>query len=95
MLSGIFNALKKNKDTTSADIAKDRLQIVIASSRKTNKLPFLRELEDEIMQVIKKYIQIDEGDMEVKVDVDNETGLEVLEVNVSLPDGEELKLGKK
>lgn len=97
MLSGIFNALKKKEKVTSSSIAKDRLQIVIASSRNgnKNKLPYLRELEEEIMQVIKKYIKIDDKDMEVKVDTDNETGLEVLEVNVSLPDGEDFKIGGK
>lgn len=95
MLSGIFNALKKNKESTSADIAKDRLQIVIASNRQSDKMPYLRALEEEIMQVIKKYIQVDECDMEVKVDTDKDTGLEVLEVNVSLPDGEDLNISKK
>lgn len=95
MLSGIFNALKKNKETTSADIAKDRLQIVIASNRQSDKMPYLRALEEEIMQVIKKYIQVDECDMEVRVDTDKDTGLEVLEVNVSLPDGEDLNISKK
>lgn len=95
MLSGIFNALKKNKESTSADIAKDRLQIVIASNRQSDKMPYLRALEEEIMQVIKKYIQVDECDMEVRVDTDKDTGLEVLEVNVSLPDGEDLNISKK
>lgn len=95
MLSGIFNALKKNKESTSADIARDRLQIVIASNRQSDKMPYLRALEEEIMQVIKKYIQVDECDMEVRVDTDKDTGLEVLEVNVSLPDGEDLNISKK
>lgn len=88
-----FNSLKKEK--ASADIAKERLSIVIASNRKkSSRLPYLKDLEDEIMQVIKKYIEIEDKDMEVRVDTDEKTGLEVLEVNVSLPDGDELSMKK-
>lgn len=87
----IFNALKKNRNkaNASASMAKERLQIVIASNRRNSKLPFLKDLEEELLAVIKKYIEIKEGDMEVKVQEDEETGLEVLELNVNLPDGEE------
>lgn len=90
----IFSALKnkaKNNNNASASTAKERLQIVIASNRRNNKLPFLKDLEEELLSVIKKYIEIKEEDMEVKVQEDEETGIEVLELNVNLPDGEELK----
>lgn len=89
----IFSALKgKAKSQSSASTAKERLQIVIASNRKNNRLPFMKDLEEELLAVIKKYIEIKEEDMEVKVQEDEETGLEVLELNVNLPEGDELNI---
>ena len=89
----IFSALKgKVKSQSSASTAKERLQIVIASNRKNNKLPFMKDLEEELLAVIKKYIEVREEDMEVKVQEDEETGLEVLELNVNLPEGDELNI---
>lgn len=88
----LFSALKKKNKETSANVAKDRLQILIASNRRHSKLPALKDLEEEILQVLRKYIEIDEKDMDIKLEEDEKTGMEVLELNVKLPDGEELNL---
>ncbi len=89
----IFGGLrKKNKEATSANVAKNRLQILIASNRGHSQLPALKVLEEEILQVLKKYVEISEDNIDLKLEEDESTGLEVLELNVKLPDGEELNL---
>lgn len=91
----IFGGLrKKNKEATSADVAKNRLQILIASNRGQSQLPALKVLEEEILQVLKKYVEITEENVDLKLEEDKSTGLEMLELNVTLPDGEELTLRK-
>lgn len=91
----IFSSLKKKKqESTSANVAKNRLQILIASNRGHSQLPALKVLEEEILQVLKKYIEISEENVDLKLEEDEVTGVEVLELNVKLPDGEELTLKK-
>lgn len=85
---------KKKKEPTSAFLAKERLQIIIASSNKNSDFTFIPKLEQEILALVKKYIEIDENDVDMKVDIDDKTGLKTLELNVSLPDGQKLKIEK-
>lgn len=89
MIQNFFNKLKKQKKESTADVAKDRLQILIASHRNTAKFDFLPELEKEIMELVRKYVEIDREDIKIQVDKDEATGLEVLEMNVNLPDAED------
>lgn len=76
--------LGKNKKT-SASQAKDRLQILLAHERSQAKTPaYLPKMREEILQVIAKYIDINEADFQISLD--EEQGFEVLELNVVLPD---------
>ncbi len=70
----------------SASMAKERLQLIIAREKGSgNSTPdFLPKLRDELVAVISKYVQIDSDG--VKFNVQKQDNLEVLEVNIVLPD---------
>ncbi len=81
---GMFDFLRVKKNTAS--IAKDRLRIIIAQERSTlggpDYLPLLRR---ELLEVIRKYVNVDVD--AVKVDVVKDGEHDVLDISVSLPDG--------
>lgn len=83
----IFEAIFGVKPaTTSAQVAKERLQILIAHERSGQRnLDFMPKLKQEIIDVIKKYLTLDNED-DVKIHMGREGDYEVLEVNVTLPD---------
>ncbi|NJM32116.1 MAG: cell division topological specificity factor MinE [Limnobacter sp.] len=69
----------------SANVAKERLSLIIARERINQEGPdFLPQLRDELMQVIAKYVTIDQQD--VKFNVQKQGNMEMLEVNIVLPD---------
>lgn len=69
----------------SADMAKDRLKIVIAQERSAQNQPdFLPLLHKEILAVIEKYMRIS-SDM-VEVDFSQQDKSAILKLNVILPD---------
>lgn len=77
-----FRSQKRNN---SASVAKERLQIIVARERAQRDGPdYLPELREEILEVIRKYVQVDRD--AVRVEVDSEGDCEVLELNVTLPD---------
>ncbi len=68
----------------TANIAKERLQIIVAHERgQRNQPSYLPELRKELLKVINRFIQVDQDDVEVKVDQND--GCSVLELNVTLP----------
>lgn len=71
---------------TSASMAKERLQIVIAKDMNDNILnnELVNKLQIEILELVKKYINIPSENIEIKVDKEN--GIEVLELNITFPD---------
>lgn len=77
--------LFRNEPKATASLAKERLKVVIASQRegRTNGPVYLTRLREEILQVVRKYVQV--PDAAVNVNVQHEQGLEVLEMNISLP----------
>ena len=79
---GFLDYFRRSK--TSASIAKDRLQIVIARERTvTRDAPdYLPALQQELLQVIAKYELIDLSQVNISVDKSGDT--EVLELNVVL-----------
>ena len=73
------------KKNTSASIAKERLQIIVAHERNKLKQPdYLPALQREIMEVIRKYVDIDTDHVEVHLDTNGQCS--VLELNVTLPE---------
>lgn len=80
----IFNYFMKEKAPASANLAKERLQIIVAHERtKRNQPDYLPMMQQEIIEVIRKYVQIDQD--QVSVQLDNDSDCSVLELNVTLP----------
>lgn len=82
LLSFLLGEKKK-----TANVAKERLQIILAherGGRKTDEPDYLPALQRELMAVISKYIQINPED--IKVMLEREDDLEVLEVKIELPE---------
>lgn len=76
-----FRSVRK----TSANVAKDRLQIIVARERLTRNGPdYLPMMQEELLLVVRKYIQVDDG--AVKVQLDKDGDCEVLELNITLPE---------
>ena len=69
----------------SASAAKERLQIIIARERNGRAGPdFLPALHKELIAVISKYVKVNPDD--INISVNNQGNLEVLDVNVVLPE---------
>ena len=85
LLSFLFNTKPK-----SASAAKERLQVIIARERNGLDGPdFLPALHKELIAVISKYAKVNAED--IKVSLDRQGNLEVLDVNVVLPDAVQAK----
>jgi cell division topological specificity factor len=69
----------------TADTAKERLQILLALERGSGSSwpNFLPQLQKDIMQVIKKYVEID--DDKVSIEVERGPEVSMLDINVELP----------
>ncbi|HEY6527342.1 MAG TPA: cell division topological specificity factor MinE [Cellvibrionaceae bacterium] len=73
------------KKNNSASIAKERLQIIVAHERNKLKQPdYLPALQRDIMEVLRKYVDIDMTQVEVQLE--NNGNCAVLELNVTLPE---------
>ena len=79
----IFDFLKPKKNT--AAVAKDRLRIIIAQERSAHGGPdYLPLLRRELLEVIRKYVNVDAE--AVKVDVVKDGEHDVLDISVALPE---------
>lgn len=77
--------LKSRKENT-AKLAKERLQIIVAHERTSRSGPdYLPQLKQDILDVIRKYVQIDPEQVTVQLDKKGEQ-LSVLELNIMLSD---------
>ena len=77
---GVFDFLRAKKDTAST--AKNRLQIIIAQERSSRGAPdYLPLLRRELLDVIKKYVNVDVD--AVKVDVIKDGDHDVLDISVA------------
>ena len=61
------NFQKKEKDSVSKSKAKERLQLVLMQDRASVSPDFFEMMKKEIIEVIKKYIEIDEEQLEVQL----------------------------
>jgi cell division topological specificity factor len=69
----------------SASVAKERLRIIVAQERSSrggapDYLPLLR---GELLEVIRKYVNVDPG--AIQISLEREEGHDVLELSVALP----------
>ncbi|HTV85884.1 MAG TPA: cell division topological specificity factor MinE [Dyella sp.] len=82
---GILDFLKRKPEPTAV-VAKERLRIIVAQERSNRGAPdYLPLLRNELLEVIKKYVNVD---LEaISINVERDSGHEVLELSVALPDG--------
>ncbi len=80
----IFSYLLPKKQS-SASVAKERLQIIVARERSTRGGPdYLPQLQEELLLVVRKYVPVDQD--AVNIQLDRESGCEILELNITLPE---------
>ncbi len=64
----------------SASTAKDRLSIMLAHERAQNSFPFLDDMRNDIIEVIKKYTDVES----VSIKADKNQNIDILEVEITL-----------
>jgi cell division topological specificity factor len=84
----------RNSRTPTAAIAKERLQILVAHERsERNKPDYLPMLQKELLEVIRKYVNVDQDAISVTMEQDDKR--EILELNIILPDDSQRKKSKR
>ena len=94
MFEGLTTFFKKvlkssqSTDETSKDTAKERLHLVLMQDRANVSADFLDLMKQEIIDVIKKYIEVDEKEIDVrltnKANEDGTTGAPALYANIPI-----------
>ena len=70
-----FNKNEENETSHSREAAKERLHLVLMQDRANVSADFLELMKQEIIEVIKKYIDVDEGAIDVRLtNKENEDG---------------------
>ena len=83
---GILDFLRAKPQNT-ANIARERLRIIVAQERSTRGAPdYLPLLRSELLEVIRKYVHVDPD--AVQINVGSEGGQELLELSVALPEND-------
>ncbi|MGP4123110.1 MAG: cell division topological specificity factor MinE [Sodalis sp. (in: enterobacteria)] len=73
----------------TANIAKERLQIIVAERRRGDNEPhYLPQLKRDLLDVISKYVQIEPEMLSVQLEK-KDGDISILELNVTLPEIEE------
>jgi cell division topological specificity factor len=84
---GSFLSFLLGEKKKTASVAKERLQLILAherSGRHSVQPDYLPALQRDLVAVISRYVKIDPQD--IKVNLERQDNLEVLEVKIELPD---------
>ena len=87
---GFFKNMKKSEkgSNNSKDAAKERLHLVLMQDRANVSADFLDLMKQEIIEVIKKYIEVDESSIDVRLtnkqNDDGTTGAPALYANIPI-----------
>ena len=75
----------RSSKTSSASVAKERLQILVAHERSSRNQPsYLPKLQEELLAVVRKYVNV--GQDAISVNYEQDADQEVLELNIVLPE---------
>ncbi len=81
---GLFDFLRARQKNT-ASVARERLRIIVAQERGARGAPdYLPLLRRELLEVIRKYVNVDAEAVDIHVEKDGDH--DVLELSVALPD---------
>ena len=88
-MAGFWSKLFSNDDKpSSAQTAKDRLKVIVASEQGLGKRlsqDKIDQMKKEIMQVVNRYVRgVDE--QYIQMSVRSEANIEMLEMNINLPE---------
>ena len=73
------------KKQKTAEVARDRLQIIIAQERVKAQAPdYLPTLQKELLEVLSKYVHVSLDD--IRISQETQDGVDVLEPNITLPE---------
>ncbi|HWS41064.1 MAG TPA: cell division topological specificity factor MinE [Arenimonas sp.] len=88
LLRNIIEQLEKlDNKPSSASTAKNRLQILVSQSRSDRNQPdYMPRLRSELLEVIKKYVQVNEEAVKVNFEKDKDGTQEMLDIQIILPD---------
>jgi cell division topological specificity factor len=84
---GSFLSFLLGEKKKTASVAKERLQIILAherSGRDSLQPDYLPALQRDLVAVIARYVRINPDD--IRVNLERQGNLEVLEVKIELPD---------
>lgn len=82
---GWLDVFRSSEKKHSAQMAKERLQVVVAHRRsgRSGQPEYFPELQKDLLAVLRKYVQV--SDDAVQMEIEREDDLEVLELNITLP----------
>ncbi len=82
----LFDYFLRTSVNNSADVARERLQIIMAHERGSQQSSpeYLPALKKDLLEVVRKHVAIDQS--QIKVHLGRKGDYEVLELNISLPD---------
>ena len=81
----LIDFFRSNSSKNSANIARERLQVIVAHERASRSRPdYLPAMRQDIIDVIRKYIHIESEN--VSVQMASEQDISVLELNIVLPE---------
>lgn len=81
----LLDFFRGRRANNSASIAKERLQIIVAHERGQRSQPdYLPQLQQDLLDVIRKYVPIDSD--QIQVELANQGNCSILELNITLPD---------
>lgn len=90
----LLDYFRSKKNQNSARLAKERLQIIVAHERSQRDTPdYLPQMQQDILAVIRKYVDIDIDQISVQLDQKGDN-LSVLELNIMFPEADEKAIGK-
>jgi len=80
----LLDFFRQRKNSGSASIAKERLQILVAHDRRGGGPSYLPQLQQDLLKVIRKYVAVDND--AISVNVESNGRQDILELNIILPD---------
>jgi cell division topological specificity factor len=90
---GLLDYFRSSRPSSAA-IAKERLQILVAHERSQRHKPdYLVALQRDLLEVIRKYVNVDQDAITVTMEQDERR--EILELNIILPEEGEPKEPKR
>jgi cell division topological specificity factor len=79
-LIDILNRIFGRESLSSKDIARERLRLVLVHDRASMSPDFINELKEELIRVIREYLDIDEESLQV--DLENDENSIALVANI-------------